>query len=126
MQLILTYSRDVSFHFFICIDNKRPLAKSKSLLNNKICYHVHADKRRCFPSDHVMEKTQCSRQGARLLMKKIYGSTDHYLPTGLRTSVDIFVKFLKMHKSCPFKKILNNSCPVEGGAIKNVPKHQVV
>lgn len=116
----------ISF-FFWCIDQNRHLVDGKKFLDRNIRYAVNRDKTRCFPRDHVMEKTQSSRHGARMLMKEIFQDKDSkHLATGLRASVDIFVTFLKRHKSCPFKRLLDSCCPKEAGATKDVPNYKVL
>ncbi len=90
---------------------------------------IGKDKTRCFPRDNVMEKTPCSPQGARVLMKEIFQGKGF---KSLGDAVDNFVTFLKRHKSCPMKKLLNEYCPTDGGSydengkIKDVPYPQVI
>ena len=113
--------------FFWRIDRKRPFVDGNKLVNRNIHYAVNGDKIRCFPRDHVMEKAHCSHQGARMLMKEIFeDQKSKHLAKGLRSSVKHFLMFLERHKSCPFKRLLDSCCPIEAGAMQDVPNNQVL
>ena len=117
----------------ICyVDRKRSFVDKAERLAGKISYSACKDKTRCFPRDHIMEKTQCSSQGARILMKEIFQNNQKSkrIVKGLRDSVDIFVTFLKRHKSCPMKVLLEKNCPTgssftEHGKIEDIPFFKV-
>ena len=79
-----------------------------------------------------MEKTESTTVGARKLIKTIFQKeASKRLVKGLRDSVDIFQKFLRRHKSCPMKMLLDKFCKADGtlsesGEIKDVPYPQVI
>ena len=112
-------------------NGKRSYSVSDRFLTGKVFHSTCKDKKRCFPRDHVMEKTACTPEGARKLIKTIFQKeTSKRLVKGLRDSVDIFEMFLRRHKSCPMKVLLDKFCEADGtlsesGKVKDVPYPQV-
>ena len=116
----------------VCVDGRRAVVDGSALVSRQIYHAVGSDKKRCLPKTHVMETTPSSSSGAICLMTLIFQDKDSKrLAKCLRDSVDVFVVFLRRHKSCPFKVLLNKYCPVDGncedtGSVKNVPYFQVI
>ena len=107
--------------------DKETTGSKSRLLNHKI-FHSTKIYKKCFNKKHVMETASATMRGARTVLREVFTAKSQHthkpkrLPKRIAKCQDVFLQFLKRHKSCPFERLLEHICPDENSAKKSKSK----